>query len=182
MRRCARSTNTINATIPAMKTRTRISVRIERFPCRICWKRPETAEGRRTTIPAKMISEIPLPIPRSVICSPTNMMKIVPVVSVSNVMRRKPQPDHREPPQRTSRKDVEETERAAGRGSEELVESRRIDAGRRDQGSQTVDGEHEKREQDPLAQVGHVEDVDEALKGAQRGITSQRPPAASIFD
>ena len=43
-------------------------------------------------MPAKMMSEMPLPIPRSVICSPSHMMKIVPVVSVSTVMRRKPQP------------------------------------------------------------------------------------------
>ncbi len=41
---------------------------------------------------AKMIIEIPLPIPRSVICSPSHMMKPVPVVSVSMHMRRKPQP------------------------------------------------------------------------------------------
>ncbi len=33
-------------------------------------------------MPAKMRSEIPLPMPRSVICSPTHIMKAVPVVSV----------------------------------------------------------------------------------------------------
>ena len=43
-------------------------------------------------MPAKMISEMPLPMPRSVICSPSHMMKAVPVVSVIIVMRRKPQP------------------------------------------------------------------------------------------
>ena len=43
-------------------------------------------------MPAKMMSEMPLPMPRSVICSPSHMMKIVPVVSVRTVMRRKPQP------------------------------------------------------------------------------------------
>ena len=43
-------------------------------------------------MPAKMMSEMPLPMPRSVICSPTHMMKAVPVVSVIIVMRRKPQP------------------------------------------------------------------------------------------
>ena len=31
---------------------------------------------------AKMIREIPLPMPRSVICSPSHMMNAVPVVSV----------------------------------------------------------------------------------------------------
>ena len=43
-------------------------------------------------IPAKMISEIPLPIPRSVICSPSHMMKQVPAVSVTTPISRKPQP------------------------------------------------------------------------------------------
>ena len=44
------------------------------------------------TMPAKMMSEMPLPMPRSVICSPSHMMKAVPVVSVIIVMKRKPQP------------------------------------------------------------------------------------------
>ena len=43
-------------------------------------------------MPAKMISDIPLPTPRSVICSPSHMMKAVPVVSVSTVMKRKAHP------------------------------------------------------------------------------------------
>ena len=43
-------------------------------------------------MPAKMISDIPLPTPRSVICSPSHMMNPVPVVSVRTVMNRKPQP------------------------------------------------------------------------------------------
>ena len=51
-----------------------------------------TAAGRFTTIPAKMISDMPLPIPRSVICSPNHMMKQVPVVRVSSTMARNPQP------------------------------------------------------------------------------------------
>ncbi len=45
---------------------------------------------------------------------------------------------------------------------------------------EAVDGQHQEREDDPLAQVGHAEDVGEALESAHRGITSQRPPAASI--
>ena len=44
-------------------------------------------EGRPMTIPAKMSSETPLPMPRSVICSPSHMTKIVPVVSVMIVLR-----------------------------------------------------------------------------------------------
>jgi len=35
---------------------------------------------------------MPLPMPRSVICSPTHIMKAVPVVSVIMLIRRKPQP------------------------------------------------------------------------------------------
>ena len=44
------------------------------------------------TMPAKMMSEMPLPMPRSVICSPSHMMNAVPVVSEIMVSRRKPQP------------------------------------------------------------------------------------------
>ena len=43
-------------------------------------------------MPVKMISDMPLPMPRSVICSPSHMMNAVPVVSVSMVIRRKPKP------------------------------------------------------------------------------------------
>ena len=34
------------------------------------------------TIPVKINSDMPLPMPRSVICSPSHMMKAVPAVSV----------------------------------------------------------------------------------------------------
>ena len=51
-----------------------------------------TPGTRPTTMPAKMISEMPLPMPRSDICSPSHMMNMVPVVRVSTVSRRKPQP------------------------------------------------------------------------------------------
>ncbi len=44
--------------------------------------------GMRSTIPAKMINEIPLPIPRSVICSPSHITNSVPVVRVSTVVRK----------------------------------------------------------------------------------------------
>ena len=43
-------------------------------------------------MPAKMISEMPLPMPFSEICSPSHMISAVPVVSVIIVSRRKPQP------------------------------------------------------------------------------------------
>ena len=38
------------------------------------------ARGSPTTMPVKMISDMPLPMPRSVICSPSHMMNAVPVV------------------------------------------------------------------------------------------------------
>ena len=40
------------------------------------------ADGRLATMPAKMISEMPLPMPRSVICSPSHIRNAVPEVSV----------------------------------------------------------------------------------------------------
>ena len=88
--------------------------------------------------------------------------------------------EHREPPQRAAREDVEEAEDRAGRRLEEGVDRRGVDAGRRDVRAEAVDRQHQEREHDPLAQVGDVEDVEEALERAQRDSTSQRPPAASI--
>ena len=43
-------------------------------------------------MPAKMMSDMPLPMPRSVICSPSHMTNAEPVVSVSTVISRKPHP------------------------------------------------------------------------------------------
>ena len=40
------------------------------------------ALGNRATIPAKIMSDIPFPIPLSVICSPNHMIKAVPDVRV----------------------------------------------------------------------------------------------------
>ncbi len=48
--------------------------------------------GKSTTMPAKMMSEMPLPMPRSEICSPSHMTKTVPVVRVRMVRSLKPQP------------------------------------------------------------------------------------------
>ncbi len=48
--------------------------------------------GKRATMPAKMISEMPLPTPRLVICSPIHISKIVPPVSVITVVKRKKNP------------------------------------------------------------------------------------------
>ena len=43
-------------------------------------------------MPAKMISDMPLPTPRSLICSPSHMMKADPVVSDSTVSMTNPKP------------------------------------------------------------------------------------------
>ena len=43
-------------------------------------------------MPAMMIKLMPLPTPRSVICSPSHIMNAVPLVSVSTVNSLKPQP------------------------------------------------------------------------------------------
>ncbi len=51
---------------------------LARKPCCISW-------GRRLTIPARMIIEIPLPMPRSVINSPIQTRISVPAVSDSRI-------------------------------------------------------------------------------------------------
>ncbi len=43
-------------------------------------------------MPAKMISEMPLPTPRLVICSPIHIKRMVPPVSVITAVMRKNQP------------------------------------------------------------------------------------------
>ena len=53
---------------------------------------PISPLGKLTTMPAKMMSEMPLPMPRSEICSPSHMTKTVPVVRVRTVRSLKPQP------------------------------------------------------------------------------------------
>ncbi len=64
-------------------------------PSALSWKVVQVCKracGTRATMPAKMISEMPLPMPRSVICSPSHMMKAVPAVRVITVRMRKLQP------------------------------------------------------------------------------------------
>ena len=45
-------------------------------------RKAPTAAGTRPTMPAKMMKLMPLPMPRSVISSPSHMSRIVPAVSV----------------------------------------------------------------------------------------------------
>jgi len=51
-----------------------------------------TALGRPATMPAKISREMPLPTPRSVICSPSHITKILPVARVKAHMNLKPMP------------------------------------------------------------------------------------------
>ena len=44
--------------------------------------------GSPATMPGEMIIEMPLPMPRSVICSPSHIRNIVPVVIVTVAMNR----------------------------------------------------------------------------------------------
>ncbi len=81
----AATTTTIKASSSRMRIR-------PICPRRICSNVAMTARGRPTTMPAKMMSDIPLPMPRSVICSPSHMMNVVPVVSVSTVINRNIRP------------------------------------------------------------------------------------------
>ena len=46
--------------------------------CWICWTSVQSAPGILATMPAKMIIEMPLPMPRRVIWSPSHMRNIVP--------------------------------------------------------------------------------------------------------
>ena len=82
----------MSAMIATMNASTAMSVITLIVWLRIWPNRPKIARGRLATIPAKMMSEMPLPIPRSVICSPSHMMKIVPVVRVRIVISRKAHP------------------------------------------------------------------------------------------
>ncbi len=90
--RCPRSMNTTPPMIRIIAI-TRNSIRISPiWPVRSWSIVFRTPAGKFTTIPAKMISDMPLPIPRSVICSPNHMMKQVPVVRVSSTMALNAQP------------------------------------------------------------------------------------------
>ena len=61
-------------------------------PVRTSSNNPPTAFGNPAAIPPKMMIEIPLPRPRSVICSPSHIRNIVPVTSVTTVVRRNSMP------------------------------------------------------------------------------------------
>ena len=63
-----------------IKIKAKIAKAVKKFisPELICPTVPEIALGIPETIPAKMIKEIPFPIPLCVICSPSHIKSIVP--------------------------------------------------------------------------------------------------------
>ena len=61
-------------------------------PVRACSNTWTMKIGMRATMPAMMMSEMPLPTPRAVICSPSHIRKIVPPVSVITVEMRNAKP------------------------------------------------------------------------------------------
>ena len=61
-------------------------------PVRPWVKNCASAAGSSATMPVKMMSEMPLPMPRAVICSPSHIRNIVPPTSVMMTPRRKNQP------------------------------------------------------------------------------------------
>ena len=81
--------NTTKATTATAITITpRISA-VETAPWRPSSSVPAIAEGRFATMPAKMMSDEPLPMPREVICSPSHIRNMVPPVSVITAVRMK---------------------------------------------------------------------------------------------
>ena len=96
MRRSLRSTKTMKATtaaMPATSSSTTRKVIGPQASVWTFWTRSTTPRGRPATMPAKISRLMPLPMPRSVICSPSHMMNAVPAVSVSTVIRMNPAPD-----------------------------------------------------------------------------------------
>ena len=84
--------NTMNATTTSDMTMTARISPVEIAPCRPSSSVLTMAEGNAATMPAKIISEEPLPMPRAVICSPSHIRNMVPPISVSTVEMRKNQP------------------------------------------------------------------------------------------
>ncbi len=91
-RRCARSMNTMKAITATAMTITARMTPVDSAPVRPISSVPAIAEGNCATMPDRMISEMPLPMPREVICSPSHIRNMVPPLSVITVEMRKNQP------------------------------------------------------------------------------------------
>ena len=92
IRRCARSMKTTNTTTPTAISMNMMIMTAESEPCRPISNSWPTAAGPVATMPAKMMSEMPLPTPRAVTCSPSHIRKIVPPTRVMTVEARKNRP------------------------------------------------------------------------------------------
>ena len=66
-------------------------------PLRMNWSSWSAPGQSRSRIEKVMSRLIPLPMPRSVICSPSHMTKMAPVVSVTTMMSRDAKPGRRRP-------------------------------------------------------------------------------------
>ena len=91
-RRWARSTKTMKAMTMTDMTSRKMIKAADSAPVRPSSRVLTNANGRLATMPEKMISEMPLPTPRWVICSPSHIRNMVPPVSVITVVRRKKRP------------------------------------------------------------------------------------------
>jgi preprotein translocase subunit SecY len=69
-----------------------IRLKVSKSPMSFKVKSWVIPSGMSATMPAKMMSEMPLPMPRSVICSPSHIRNAVPVVRERTVSSRKLQP------------------------------------------------------------------------------------------
>ena len=97
IRRCARSMNTMNAITRTASTMKPTMKNGDSAPVRPRSSSDASAFGRLATMPDMMISDVPLPTPRAVICSPIHIRNIVPPTSVITQEKRKKKPgiDHR---------------------------------------------------------------------------------------
>ena len=79
------SINTINNMVKINKTKIAMIINVDIAPVLPSSKVVTSALGISATIPAKIINEIPFPIPLCVICSPNHIKKIVPATIVVTV-------------------------------------------------------------------------------------------------
>ena len=84
MRRWPSWTKTTETTTP------RATIGKKSFSTGVPFSQAWMPAGAEVRIEAKMSSEIPLPIPRLVICSPIHMRRVVPAVSVTMISTSRP--------------------------------------------------------------------------------------------
>ncbi len=88
-RRCERSMKTMKTIAPISTARMTTSMKALSCPVLFSDSRLPSVRGRTATIPAKIIIDEPLPMPREVICSPSHIRNSVPPVRVKQVEIRK---------------------------------------------------------------------------------------------